>query len=533
MIHPVHAFQPLGKGRSGVVFRGRDSAGREVARKVFAADDTMAKIVHYAFTGAPNPYTWNEDAIRCAVLRRIIIEDLLRFWFGSKLRLARAYDHRWSHQHQAFEMDCQFIDGRPVILHSPFTAASNAQLPDVVEGVMQPLQEHLMEAGFDGLLWQAGLGNPVALNNFLCEGPDGAEGYRWAWIDLESGVPALFPINPRVLFDFYLPKSFEHRRPLFDDVDTDKLRHYIRGRRLGIVNHIGEERFTALQQAIEDLGEAQDRWKALSRVRRSIGYRLSRGGISTRQAQYYALRPVRWYTREAARAVGPALRAVGRGAARLWDKIRGIPLRRVFIIAWSAILSETYRTNLAKEYVTLRVNRWHDRRQLTDEQVADLREHLEVEEATSYLPDFGVHLAIKPVLKITQYALLPLLWAAGLINEWHVGLYILFAGAAARSLYTGYRFAENTRRGQEKPWVALVVGVLPSVGNLAFPAQIIATSSHTQAHVAQFILYDTFSSFGRFLPIWGGQDTLTEHFFNRLPTYFIRRPEEESTTAAA
>ena len=35
--------------------------------------------------------------------------------------------------------------------------------------VMRPLQRRLVEAGFDGVAWQAGLGNPVAANNFMLE----------------------------------------------------------------------------------------------------------------------------------------------------------------------------------------------------------------------------------------------------------------------------------------------------------------------------------------------------------------------------
>jgi len=70
--------------------------------------------------------------------------------------------------------------------------------------------------------------------------------------------------------------------------------------------------------------------------------------------------------------------------------------------------------------------------------------------------------------------------------------------------------------------IALIVGVMPVVGNLAFPLQIIFTSAHANAKVAQFIVYDTFSRLGQSLPIWGGSDTYTEHLCNRLPDWLMR-----------
>ncbi|MCH7863163.1 MAG: hypothetical protein IH998_16205 [Proteobacteria bacterium] len=77
---------------------------------------------------------------------------------------------------------------------------------------MPNLRTHLERAGFDGLLWQAGIGNPVALNNFLYEradqtqhaDPERSDEGRWVWIDLESGVPALFPISPKVFVKYSL-----------------------------------------------------------------------------------------------------------------------------------------------------------------------------------------------------------------------------------------------------------------------------------------------------------------------------------------
>ena len=203
MTEASHGEQVLGRGRAAIVYRCRDEVGRDVARKVFTSD-ALTKAVHYVLSGAPNAYIWNEPAVRSAVLRRRIVASLVQAWFGSKLRVAEAYGHAWDEQARAFEIRCQFVAGRHVQLHHPFTAGRNGQLSDLTRQVMKPLQTHLVEAGLDGLVWQAGRGNPVALSNFLAEDDSPTGERRWVWIDLESGVPALIPINPLDLILFYI-----------------------------------------------------------------------------------------------------------------------------------------------------------------------------------------------------------------------------------------------------------------------------------------------------------------------------------------
>ena len=111
-----------------------------------------------------------------------------------------------------------------------FRSQKETEITDLVQNVMKPLQGLLLAAGFDGLAWQAGYGNPVATSNFLLETTETGE-QRWVWVDLESGVPALFPANPILLFSFYLQRTLVNGRPLYDDVDVPKLRRYIEDNR--------------------------------------------------------------------------------------------------------------------------------------------------------------------------------------------------------------------------------------------------------------------------------------------------------------
>jgi len=512
----------LGRGRSGVVFRCRDEAGRDVARKIFSSD-SLTKAVHYICSGAPGAYTWNEQAVRSAVLRRRIAGPLVQMWFGDRLRVAEAYGHEWLDQRKAFRIDCRHIDGRHVRLHHPFTEHPDGQLRDLRRNVMKPLQRHLAEAGLDGLVWQAGRGNPVSLNNFLHEpSGDDADG-RWTWIDLESGVPALIPINPLDLILFYLPMSFRHRRALFDDVDVPKLSAYVTAKQDELAKALGAQAVAELATDIEALGESQRQWKSMPRHMRSITYRLLKGSITRKQADWYARHPASWYVREMGRVPRVLLRGAVGLALKAITRLRRINLLKAAKACWMLVWSERYREHVAQQYVAHRIDRWQTRGQLTDGQAEQLRAHLEAEEASAYLTDFGVHLGVKPFVKTMQWWVLSPLFATGHMHWLLYGLLMVEGGAIVRTAYTLGRVIQNTMRRREKPWIALAVGTLPMIGNLAFPVQILFSSAHTGATIAQFILYDTFARLGRAVPIWGGHDTLSEHLFNRLPDTLIRR----------
>jgi hypothetical protein len=103
-----------------------------------------------------------------------------------------------------------------------------------------------------------------------------------------------------------------------------------------------------------------------------------------------------------------------------------------------------------------------------------------------------------------------------------VALVLLMGGAAARTLYTSGRWVQATIHGRERPWAALIVGVLPVVGNFAYPLQIVWSSTDEEDDLARFILDDGFARLGAQLPIWGGEDTLTEHVLNRVPESVLR-----------
>ncbi len=152
-----------------------------------------------------------------------------------------------------------------------------------------------------------------------------------------------------------------------------------------------------------------------------------------------------------------------------------------------------------------------------------LRTHLDQEDSATFATDFSVHIAIKPFVKAVEYWVCPILYALGFLTEGGLALAILTAGPIARSIYTGGRIVQNSLRRKERPWTALCVGTLPVIGNFAFPIQFLRSSRAEDDDLARFLLYDGFARVGAGIPIWGGQDTLTEHKLNRMADHIVGR----------
>ncbi len=196
--------------------------------------------------------------------------------------------------------------------------------------------------------------------------------------------------------------------------------------------------------------------------------------------------------------------------------------RKLLRKTWLFASSQRFRTFFARRYVTQRLQVWHARGFLGMDTVNRLRKELRGDAASEYLTDFGVHLAIKPLVKTFQWWVVPGLFAIGVIESAMVaGAILLAGGAIARTLYTMGRFIQSALSGQRLPWLALGIGALPIVGNAAYPAQLIYHGTKRDCSIARFILNDTFARIGQHVPIWGGQDTRTEHWFNRLPNVFF------------
>ncbi|MFN7140016.1 MAG: hypothetical protein ACK4UN_11845, partial [Limisphaerales bacterium] len=148
----------LGQGRSGTVYK-IETADGTFATKVFHGD-TLSNLLHYLFYGAPNPYIWNEDAIRCAYERRKLLSILVPFWTNGRCSVANSVDTHWNREARGWELITEYVDGRAVLLTHPLRP-ENDELDLLRCQVAEPLIQELQMSGFDGIVWQAGLGNPV------------------------------------------------------------------------------------------------------------------------------------------------------------------------------------------------------------------------------------------------------------------------------------------------------------------------------------------------------------------------------------
>lgn len=510
----------LGAGRSGQVFLVNTPAG-SIARKIFF-EDKIANLIHYFFFGVPNPYVWNKNALSCAYYRRKILKKLVKVWFDSQLRVADAFEMGWNEEFQAYQLDTEFIQGRHVELHQPFNQNQGEELRELVKVIMIPLQKRLIESGFDGLVWQAGKGSPTALNNFLLESRTAGK-YVFVFIDCESGVPALFPINFLTLFSFYLPKAFKHGNPLFDDVDIRKLKQYISQEKVNLEDKLGIEEYLEILEQVEHLEYHQKQWKSMRRFHRSIKYQLHKGYITEEQANWFSEYPLIWYIREVGKIISSGFKLLIISLPlKIVRKLKSIHYKKLVTQLGKFIFSQRYRLKIARDYVSNRILAWQKRGQLKSEEADHLFTRLASENASAYLTDFGVHLGIKGFFKVLEILILPILYSTGLINEIVVIIWLAVGGPVYRTIYTSWRMIQEAREGKEVPWLALIVGLIPTFGTLAYPCQMIYSATGKRSKLAQFIVYDFFTRLGAKIPAWGGEDTLTEHFFNNCADKIVR-----------
>ena len=239
------------------------------------------------------------------------------------------------------------------------------------------MQAHLIQAGFDGAAWQAGHFNPVASSNFMLESlPDGSS--KWVWIDIESGVPALFSPNPFGLLSFYLPCSLKHGHPLFDDVDIEKLKRYLETRCEALQRDLGQSAWTSLQATVSGLTRSNNDWRNLGWITRGIEARARRGQITESEASYYRKRRLLWLGKEFEQSVRASVRwARARFERYLSPKV----VSRAVAELAKLIISESRRAKFARKFIGGTIEKWHARRQLNVAQRNLLMDELHTSES--------------------------------------------------------------------------------------------------------------------------------------------------------
>lgn len=550
----------LGRGKSGIVFLENINSQKPAAVKVFTGH-TLADAVNYLFLGAPNPYGWNEDAVLCAFYRRKILEELAPIWTGQRLSVAQGLSLGWNAEFKAYQLEAEFINGLHAGLHHPLSGQRDGELSDLVDNIMLPLQEGLISSGFDGALWQAGKGNPTATGNFLLikNTSFGNDGDKWVWIDIESGVSPLLPLSPKS-FLFYLKKSRQHGTPLFDDVDMDKLRAYVATREDYLIQHIGSQRYVQLVENVDKLGTYQRAWKSLGRTERAISSQLNKGRISKEQAERYSRLPYLWYGKEIARGLAHSIGKLSDLPWEVFNKVTLVDYNTIISNMGRFVFSEENNSKAVQGFFKKRVEEWSERKQLSGAQAGYYFEQIDGQKTTPYFKDLMINASIKPIEHFVVPFAAAFMYIKGVLSSGESAAFVFFGGSAIRTLYTGFRmFCDNLGPSKDvetlsKIWnfavdgfnmsiylgpydalkygarkildtervIALICGIVPTAGNLAYPIQMMHSSSPSDREIGKFMLYYYFSKIGQNFPIIGGKDTRIEHLFNSIPDLIVR-----------
>lgn len=348
----------------------------------------------------------------------------------------------------------------------------------------------------------------------LLQDKDGS--YQWIWIDLESGVPAIFAMNIWSTLTYYLPKCLKHKEWMFDTADPKKLGEFLVSQKAELEEKLGEEAYAALKKDSEELKETQEKWKTIKRYKRSILYAKSQDKISQEEFDHYIDRPIAWYMKTLIKLFVTFFGKLGKGVSKLGRFLARINYGRLINHGFKYTISARYRWGVARWYLQKDIKKWFARKSIDKEERKYLLAELHKDDVSSYLTDFSVHLALKPVDKVITYIIIPLIVTAYDIDISVGVIMAVSVGPIVRTAYTLWRFTHSlVSKRTHYPVIALIIGILPVVGNLAYPAELFFRGSNNRDRLAKFILYSFSAKIGAKIPIWGGKDSGTEHFFNR------------------
>lgn len=169
------------------------------------------------------------------------------------------------------------------------------------------------------------------------------------------------------------------------------------------------------------------------------------------------------------------------------------------------LVSRRFQSGYGRLMIRRRIVGWEKQGRLTAAEAAVLHRQLDCGAIDQYVRGFGLHVGLKLLLPVV----LPLK-AGGIAASLASGnpLYFLFMLMLMPVLRTGVTLWQRFAAG--RPWGefrdALIVGLLPVLGSLAFPVQMYSRVTD----LSTFMLRDFAARLGRLLPIYGGKDSRTE-----------------------
>lgn len=175
-------------------------------------------------------------------------------------------------------------------------------------------------------------------------------------------------------------------------------------------------------------------------------------------------------------------------------------LTRMMLICVSARFQSEYGRYLIRACI----RQWEDAGRLSPREAMQLRRQLESSDTDEYVRCFGMHMGLKLLLPLMT----PLKYGGGAVSVLSGNLWFLFfllLMPACRTAITLWRMIASGR-----PVIdyidALIVGVLPVIGSIAYPVQMYSRYRELSA----FLLRDSAARLGRWVPIYGGKDSRIE-----------------------
>lgn len=168
------------------------------------------------------------------------------------------------------------------------------------------------------------------------------------------------------------------------------------------------------------------------------------------------------------------------------------------------LLSARYQSWFGQSRVEASIERWEQAGRISQYEADQLRADLSGSEVRAYTRGFGMHLALKalgPLIVPMKFGGLAAFIASG--NPWFL-LPLTFT-PLLRTIVTLVNWW-TTRHEHIPHGEAFVMGLLPTVGSLAFPLQMFSA----RPHLSTFMIRDGASKLGHRVPVYGGSDSRTE-----------------------
>lgn len=573
--------------------QGDDSNSLLCVEKVFCPG-LLTRLIYRLSFQAPFAYQDNADAILASFYRRRVAAAIVQAMLP-EARVAQPLYVRWDRQSRALVLASEFIRGRGIIPAAADpsmlrrlaarlfgrgeqgTPAPAAEIDSLLD-LMTRLETLLVQCGLTGSGWQVCTRAMVSTANLL------RTDTGYVVVDLESGIPSV--LVPRYVWAGLRSATL----PLFDDLDAEKLRHWVRENRPQLAFALDADQLERLNDDVERLIRHSEDWKrsepaigrqpwrlftadfrqrlkarvlaswqrreivdanqhaALQRSTRfftSLTFLLGLipGPVGQRLQRLWANADYRQqagrYLRDAAYRRERRCRFVATKSQQWCERGRTAPnsphsdLNTAFVANWllskltppvlhRLLADRRYRTDrmqrmflfcvsgsfqsqFGRLMIQSRIERWREHQRLTHAEAEALHRQLDSSAIEEYVRCFGLHLGLKLLMPVVTS--LKVGGAAASVASGNPAYFLLMLMLLPmlRTATTLWRMLASGRPAADYR-DALVVGILPVVGSLAYPVQMYSKFPA----LSLFLMRDFAGRVGCWLPIYGGKDSRTE-----------------------